>query len=276
MENINNELGIPVQPLFEDLVSLSGYDNASGRQRRQERRTERRERRQERREDRRERRQERREGRNTQRVTTGDRTAAEQWVMTSFGNSLLSAKSVADLDYWIGVMSDQKANSEEMLGKRKSGVGRVLSFGRQYKRRGKNAGLCTSDQCIRENQARLDALNNFETKHRTAVDALRKKLEALENPPVTEGGSTTTTGTTSTTTRTTQGVGGGSLTGGTPSGSIISGGGLSSIMSNEQATGTTTTGSDELQPSDKQKKTLVFIVGGLVVLGAGYYFLTKK
>lgn len=128
----------------------------------------------------------------TQRVTTADRNAAESWVMNSFGNQLLEAKTLDQIDYWAGVMADQKVDMEMMLGKRKSGVGNVLSFGRQYKRRGKNAGLCTSDSCIRQSQARLDALNQFEVRHNTAISALRKKLEKQteEKPPV-SGGTTT-------------------------------------------------------------------------------------
>lgn len=128
----------------------------------------------------------------TQRVTSADRDAAEQWVMNSFGNQLLEAKTLDQIDYWAGVMADQKVDMEMMLGKRKSGVGNVLSFGRQYKRRGKNAGLCTNDGCIRQSQARLDALNQFEVRHNTAITTLRKKLEKQieEKPPV--AGDTTT------------------------------------------------------------------------------------
>ena len=164
MEYINSTLGIPVKGHFHDHIS-SRFANASGKERRQERR------------------QERRENRNTQRVTEGDRRDAEQWVMNSFGNSLLQATSVDAMDYWVGVMSDQKVDLEMMLGKRKSGVGSVISFGRQYKSRGKNAGLCTSDQCIRTSRARLDALNQFEARHKTAINTLRKKLEAATLTP---------------------------------------------------------------------------------------------
>jgi hypothetical protein len=166
-------------------------------------------------------------------------------------------------------MSDQKANSEEMLGKRKSGVGRVLSFGRQYKRRGKNAGLCTSDQCIRENQARLDALNNFETKYRTAVDSLRKKLEALEKPPVTEGETSTTTTTSGGTTS-----GGSTLTGSTQNlgaavftGGIIGGGSEGGVENGKDYL---------LNNNDKQKKMLIYGLGGLAILGIGYYLISRK
>jgi len=260
MAHINDELGIPVQYSYDN---MAGYENASGRRaKRQQKRAERKEARQERRADRKEarqeRRQSRREGRNTQRVTTGDRAAAEQWVMTSFGNSLLGAKNIEELDYWIGVMSDQKANSEEMLGKRKSGVGRVLSFGRQYKRRGKNAGLCTSDQCIRENQARLDALNNFETKYRTAVESLRKKFEKTQTqllPPTAEKTET-----------------GGEPLPPTPTNFGL---GMATTITPTAEIGTTTDG-DSLTDSDKQKKMIMYGVGGLLVLGIGYYFISRK
>ena len=269
MAHINDELGIPVTNSYDNMV---GYENASGRRaKRQQKRAERKEARQERRADRKEarqeRRQSRREGRNTQRVTTGDRNAAEEWLINSFGNNLMQSKTLEELEYLIGVMSDQKANAEEMLGKRKSGVGRVLSFGRQYKRRGKSAGMCTSDQCIRENQARLDALNNFETQYRTQVDTLRKKLEKLEKPPVTEGGSTgsgTGEGTS----------GGGSLTGSTQNlgSAIFTGGIVGSGTAEEQGGGD----SSLLKDEDKQKKLLLYGVGGLAILGIGYYFFVRK
>jgi hypothetical protein len=129
-----------------------------------------------------------------------------------------------------------------------------------------NRGLIAQLQDIR---AMMQAINDHRARvvkaYDIAVAREEKEFKLAEEKALAQGRATQV-GTTT----------GGTTTGGTPSGSIISGGGLSSIMSNEQATGTTTTGSDELQPSDKQKKTLVFIVGGLVVLGAGYYFLTKK
>lgn len=159
MEYINSSLGIPVKGHFHDQYS-SRFANATGKEARQQRR------------------QERRENRNTQKVTEGDRREAEEWVMNGFGKALLDAKSIDDIDYWLGVIADQKVDLEMMLGKRKSGVGSVISFGRQYKSRGKNVGLCTSDQCIRTSKARLDALNQFEAKHRTVIATLRKNLEA--------------------------------------------------------------------------------------------------
>ena len=249
--NVNYQLGIPVIKHEYDVFTHidNDYADASGRrQRRQERRAERRERRQERR-------QERRENRNTQRVTEGDRRAAEQWVMNSFGNQLLEAKTLEQVDYWTGVMADQKVDMEMMLGKRKSGVGNVLSFGRQYKRRGKNAGLCTSDGCIRQSQARLDALNQFEVKHNTAITTLRKKLESQteEKPPVSGG---TTTG------------------GAGEQGQILQQGRADTALSG----GTTTAGGAGTMDDEKPKdinKYILYGVGGLVGVVAIVALLKK-
>jgi hypothetical protein len=249
--NVNNQLGIPVLlHEYDNFTHIdSDYADASGRrQRRQERRAERKERRQERR-------QERRENRNTQRVTEGDRRAAEQWVMNSFGNQLLEAKTLEQIDYWTGVIADQKVDMEMMLGKRKSGVGKVISFGRQYKRRGKNAGLCTSDGCIRQSQARLDALNQFEVKHNTAITTLRKKLEKQmeEKPPVSGG---TTTG------------------GAGEQGQILQQGKADTALSG----GITTTGgagaTDDKKPKD-MNKYILYGVGGLVAVVAVVALLKK-
>lgn len=264
MAHINDELGIPVLNTFEDLVSIGSYENASGRkaarqQKRAERKKERVERRVDRKEARQERRQMRREARDTQRVTTGDRNAAEQWVITSFKTNLLEAKDFDTLEYWIGVMADQKANLEEMLGKRKSGVGRVLSFGRQYKRRGKNAGLCTSDECIRTSQARLDALNQFEMQHKTAIDALRKKFEKSQTqllPPSTEKTET----------------GGATLP---PTPSNIGTGMATTIETATTTTDGTTTAGSTSTDKDKQKNMILWGVGGLAVVGVIYALVRK-
>lgn len=191
----------------------------------------------------------------TQRVKTADRNAAESWVMNSFGNQLLEAKTLDQIDYWAGVMADQKVDMEMMLGKRKSGVGNVLSFGRQYKRRGKNAGLCTSDSCIRQSQARLDALNQFEVRHNTAISALRKKLEKQteEKPPVSGG---TTTG------------------GSGQEGQILQQGKADTALSG----GITTTGgagaTDDKKPKD-MNKYIMYGIGGLLGVGVLVALLKK-
>jgi hypothetical protein len=262
--NINNQLGIPT--MLHEYDNFTHIDqehaNAGGRQRRQERRAERKENRQERRaerkENRQERRQERREGRNTQRVTDGDRRAAEDWVMNSFGKQLLEAKDIETIDYWAGVMADQKVDMEMMLGKRKSGVGNVVSFGRQYKRRGKNAGLCTSDGCIRQSQARLDALNQFEVKHNTAINTLRKKYEKLteEKPLVSD---TTSTSKTTTSGNVSPQVGAATF----PTGALLNeNSGTSNISTDETDKNKVNVGGQQIN-----KSTLIFGAFGLAIAG---------
>jgi len=191
----------------------------------------------------------------TQRVKAADRDAAEQWVMNSFGKQLLEAKDLETIDYWAGVMADQKVDMEMMLGKRKSGVGNVLSFGRQYKRRGKNAGLCTSDGCIRQSQARLDALNQFEVRHNTAISALRKKLEKQteEKPPVSGG---TTTG------------------GSGEAGQILQQGKADFAQSGSIATTGGTAATDGAKPKD-MNKYILYGIGGLVAV-VGIIAVLKK
>jgi len=241
--NINNQLGIPVMSHeYDNFVHIDEeHANAGGRQRRQARRAERKEKRQERR-------QERREDRNTQRVTEGDRRAAEEWVTNSFGRQLLEAKTLEQIDYWTGVIADQKVDMEAMLGKRKSGVGNVLSFGRQYKRRGKNAGLCTDDKCIRTSQARLDALNQFEVKHNTAISTLRKKLEKVadEKPPVLEE-------------KTTGGSG--------EAGEVLKQGKADFAQSGSITTTGGTASTDGAKPND-MNKYILYGIGGLVAVVA--------
>jgi hypothetical protein len=191
----------------------------------------------------------------TQRVTSADRDAAEQWVMNSFGNQLLEAKTLDQIDYWAGVMADQKVDMEMMLGKRKSGVGNVLSFGRQYKRRGKNAGLCTNDGCIRQSQARLDALNQFEVRHNTAITTLRKKLEKQmeEKPPVSGG---TTTG------------------GSGEQGQILQQGRADTALAGGITTTSGAGATDDTKPKD-MNKYIMYGIGGLLGVGVLIALLKK-
>ena len=194
----------------------------------------------------------------TQRVTSADRDAAESWVMNSFGNQLLEAKNLETIDYWAGVMADQKVDMEMMLGKRKSGVGNVVSFGRQYKRRGKNAGLFTSDGCIRQSQARLDALNQFEVRHNTAINTLRKKYEKLteEKPPVSD---TTSTGKTTTSGNVSPQVGAATF----PTGALSNeNSGTSNISTDETEKNKVNIGGQQIN-----KSTLIFGAVGLAVAG---------
>lgn len=182
MAHINDELGIPVNHAFENLLSPENYLYARGRGKAKVKNF---------------------FGKvaqapkkaiskspvgflvkkpETQRVTGEDRKNAENWVASTYGNKILASKSLAELDTNIGLMADAKEELFLKLGKEKSGVGKVLSFGRQYKRRGAKAGLCTTDSCIRESKARLDAIAAFETKNKSTIDALYKKYGEVEKP----------------------------------------------------------------------------------------------
>jgi hypothetical protein len=153
MEFINSSLGIPVKGNFNDTVPYVNFLGAN------------------------------------QKPTARDRREAEAWVMSNYGNDLLKATSLESIDLLIGNIADQKIGLEMALGKRKSGVGQIISFGRQYKKSGNKAGICSDDKCRRVSKARLDALNSFEAKNRTNIEARRKKLETQENtpPPVSSG-----------------------------------------------------------------------------------------
>jgi hypothetical protein len=178
MAHVNNELGINIRPIFDDLVINGGYENTSGERqlKRLARKKERVEKRVERKEARQERRELRRDARNTQKITAQDRVRANDWIQFNYIQPMMNAKSLQELGYYIDTLSDTKATLLEMIGKRKSGVGTIVSFGRKYKRSGKGAGMCSSNECIRESRARLDAIKLFETEYKNKIEILAQRL----------------------------------------------------------------------------------------------------
>jgi hypothetical protein len=179
MNYINNELGLPIRGYYDDEISIR-FLSASGKEKRQARRAERKEKREERKENR----QQRREDRvGTQTPTGADRAAAEAWVQSNFANAVANISSYEQLETFLAVVAQNKVDLEISLGKRKSGAGRILSFGKQYKTRGSKANLCGSNDCIRTTKARLDAINKFEQSYSKILDNIRKKYEPKEQPP---------------------------------------------------------------------------------------------
>lgn len=178
MAYVNNELGINIRPIFDDLVINGGYENASGERqlKRLARKKERVEKRVQRKEARQERRELRRDSRNTQKISAQDRVRANDWIQFNYIQPMMNATSLKELGYYIDSLSDTKASLLEMLGKRKSGVGTIVSFGRKYKRSGKGAGMCTTNECIRETKARLDAIKLFETEYKNKIEILAQRL----------------------------------------------------------------------------------------------------
>jgi hypothetical protein len=183
MSHINNELGLPIRGYYDDEISIR-FLSASGKEKRQARRAERKEKREERREERKENRQQRREDRvGTQTPTGAERAAAEAWVQSNFANAVANISSLEQLETFLAVVSQNKVDLEISLGKRKSGAGRIITFGKQYKTRGSKANLCGSNECIRTTKARLDAINKFEQSYSKILDNIRKKYDPKEQSP---------------------------------------------------------------------------------------------
>ena len=250
MEDINDELGIPVNHAFENLLSPENYLYAKGRGKAKVKKflsrvtksplkglfkkPE------------------------TQRVTGEDRKNAENWVANNYGNKILASKSLADLETNIGLMADAKEELYLKLGQEKSRVGKILSFGRQYKRRGAKAGLCTTDSCIRESKARVDAIDAFEVKNKSTIDAMYKKYGEVEKPA--EPTASETTGTSPQL---------GKADTGTPA--------PTSELGGTTDGGATGTGSAITNALGKDKnKIILYAVGGLVAVGALYAIFKNK
>lgn len=242
MAYVNNELGINIRPIFDDLVINGDYENASGERqlKRIARRKERVEKRVQRKEARQERRELRRDSRNTQKITAQDRVKANDWIELNFIQPMMNAKSLKELGYYIDTLSDTKATLLEMLGKRKSGVGNIVSFGRRYKRSGKGAGLCSSNECIRETRAKLDAIKLFEVEYRNKIELLAQRLpERVAKTPSPNQTSNKPVGTSS--------------------------------FDGQNDVASTTQGTLNNEPN-KMNQVALYVIGGLLLIGAVRYF----